>query len=210
MERGSSMKIERVNDYYHPNFSQEILKQHHAFLVDGVPCSFNQVDATTAVLLQPELACEPLFEEFHFYSEHILAILDTKGVVLKSYPSYVRTKVFIDDLMPSQWILPQSRYHACESFVFDGDDLILPVTKDALTGRYVVLDGHARLKVAYDRGMKEVYVFETRCSSFIYKFVDEARKRKILHVQDMKVIDDDTYQKEWNTFCDQLFSGFAF
>lgn len=205
------MYIQRIDGYNHPTINQEILKQHHAFLIDNTTIvTFKQIEPTKAILYQPEYGSEPLYEEFHFYSEHISTIVDEQGQVLKSYPKKEMKKVSIDTLMPSQFMIDENKYQACKTFVSSDKDLMIPVIKDVLSGHYVILDGHTRLKVALDQGVSEAYVFETKANASIFKFVEEARKRKILHVQDMKVVDGDTYQKDWNQWCDAFFNGFAF
>ena len=68
------------------------------------------------------------------------------------------------------------------------------------------MDGHTRLKAAIDLGYTSVQVYQDDYDDTIFHFVDEAIRRNIRNVYDMKVISSEEYKIKWDKFCDDLFS----
>lgn len=44
-----------------------------------------------------------------------------------------------------------------------------------------------------------------KTDEWVYKFVEEARKRNVFTPKDMKLISHKEYEEKWNRFCDKIF-----
>lgn len=94
---------------------------------------------------------------------------------------------------------------AVASFINTSKDVIVPVTKDS-QGRYISLDGHSRLKVALDKGIPTVNVYESQADAYISDFVQEAKSRQIESISDVSVLSHADYQSNWIDYCTDYFN----
>ncbi len=204
------MEIVRINSYNDPRFAQNVLLQHGAFLADDEPCSFEIIGRDSAVLCCPTRFCQQeideLLDEFRFYAEHITTFYNKEGVLLRNYPPVALFSVELSQLQPSQFYVDEDKLAAISSFVKSGEDVIIPLTPEKETGRFVSLDGHTRLYRAYQLGCRTVYGFLTEdTGGYIRHFVAEAKKQGVFSPCDIVVLPHEQYRKKWDDFCDAFF-----
>lgn len=200
-------KIERVNTYTHPLFSEKVLKQHGAFLLNGSQPYEVEIISETDAVVRGERAdlYEKVIEEFRFFAEHITRFFDEEGTLVKEFPKVELFRVPIEKIQPSQFYVDESKMEAVASFVKTEQDVVIPLGKSE-TG-YISLDGHTRLKVAIEKGFTHVYGFLTEVEEYVEWFVTEARKRGITSAAQMEKLSHEEYDIKWNGFCDSFFSG---
>ncbi len=200
------MKIERIDTYSDPRFPQKLLYQHNCFLADGEPCAFEIISGHEAIIHCEDASKLPLLiDEFRFFACHITVFYD-KSRKLVSQLSPVRSfPVSIKDIQPSQFYIDRDKLDAVKQFIFTADDIIVPVLRYG--ERFISLDGHTRLYLAALNGWETVNAVEDVSDSYIYGFVSEAERRKILTASDMELVDHGTYEIKWNQFCDDFFAN---
>ena len=179
------MAIKRINTYSDSRFSPEALRQHGCFLVDGTPCEVRIVAADTAVVTGcPEKHLAALIESFRFNAPHITRFLDAQGQLLTQLPLVETFPVRLRDIQPSQFFVDEEKLAAVRTFVHRAEDVIVPVARHE--GRFISLDGHTRLLLA---------------------FAAEAAKRSVHAPADMTVLSHSDYQVQWNAFCDAFIAS---
>ena len=109
----------------------------------------------------------------------------------------------IKDIQPSQFFVDLDKVKAIETFIEGEEDIIIPLIK--MEDRFISLDGHTRLYYAVSKGYSSVKGYLTEGGSYIYGFVDEARKRNIFSPYELKLISHEEYEIKWNKFCDDFF-----
>lgn len=203
------MEIERINTYRDARFSRKVLYQHGCFLADGVPCEVEIVSDWEAVVrgAKPE-AYEAVIERFRFYTPHITCFYDENRTVLREYPPAKLLTVRLDQIQPSQFYVDQEKIHAVSSFLRKAEDIIIQVLpwEDASgQRRYISLDGHTRLYYAVTQGWDHVRAVEETTDDWVYRFVEEAKKRGVSCPADLVPLDHEAYEEKWNRFCDRFF-----
>ncbi len=207
------MEIKRVNGYSDPRFSREVLCQHGAFLVDGVPWSFHIVSDCAAVVSAPAASQEALrevVEVFRYYSGHVTEFYDGAGSSLLRLPPVERWEVEILQLQPSQFSVDREKCAAVGEFIHRAADLIIPVA-DLEDGALAVLDGHTRLYTAWQRGIHTAMVYycaqEDEERTDTAAFVQEAWRRGIFHIWDMAAYSPAEQAEKWIGWCNAYFAG---
>ncbi|WP_322173816.1 hypothetical protein [Acutalibacter caecimuris] len=200
--------ITRIDTYGDPRFSQAVLDQHGAFLVDGEPYEVEVVGEHTARIrgARRELYAV-VIEDFRFYAGHICDFYDMAGEMVAQYPPVERFAVKLDDLQPSQFYVDQEKLAAVRTFVKGPADVVVPVMP--WEGRYISQDGHTRLAAAVDLGFDKVFAFIEPANGYILGFVEEARKRGVHTPYDLPVIPHGEYVVKWHRFCDVYFDRMA-
>lgn len=199
-------EIERVNSYKDSRFSPVILRQHGAFLVNGVPCQVEIAGPQEAVVCGEAREFYPqLIEDFRFYAEHICRFFDKEGALLAEFPAVNRFPVKLQDLQPSQFFVDQEKLAAVETFITGSKDIVIPVVESC--GRLVSLDGHTRLAAAVKQGVDMVFAFFTGGGDYVENFVEEARNRGVFSPYDLPIIPHSEYEVKWNRFCDEFFAN---
>lgn len=203
------MDIERINEYDDDRFSKEILFQHGAFVVDGkYPCSFRIIGENSAVVEYHDYGSVfPIIDEFRFYTEHINVFYDNKGKIIAEFPPVSLRELPLDEIQPTQFYVDEDKLKAVSNFIHCGKDIIVPVLWDSRIERYISLDGHTRMYYAYINGWNKIKVYDSCSNDYIFGFADEARKRKIFKVSDMKKLSHKEYDICWNKFCDDYFAN---
>lgn len=204
------MDIERINQYCDRRFSEDVLLQHGAFVVDGkYPCSFKITGDNTAVVEYHDYnAVLPIIEEFRFYTEHITVFYDTKGNLIAEFPPVVIKRLSLDEIQPSQFYVDEDKLKAISAFIHSENDIIIPVLFDGSVGRHISLDGHTRMFYAYLQGWKTVNVFEgSGVGDYIFWFAKEAIKRGITKPSEIKRLSHKEYEVRWNKFCNDFFAN---
>lgn len=203
------MDIERINTYTDARFPQEVLYQHGAFLVDGVPWAFRVISDHEAVISGPDVnpaAVPEAVKDFRFYAEHITVFYNEEGACLLRLPPVERREIEIDSLQPSQFSVDREKCAAVGRFIHSAANIVIPVT--ALEdGSLCVLDGHTRLYEAWRQGVRTAMVFDVPGWGGLSNFVKEAQKRGIYHIRDMAVYSPEEQKKNWHDWCDAYFAA---
>lgn len=200
------MNINRINTYDDPRFSETVLNQHGAFLVDDEPYEIEVISDFEAMVRGREEAVFPkLIEEFRFYTPHITRFLSDHGDVVAEFP---REKVFelsIEDIQPSQFFVDEEKLAAVGTFIQKAEDIIIQVAP--YQGSYLSLDGHTRLFYAVTKGWTNVRAVESHTDPCLYDFAEEARKRGVTSPQTMVLLPHADYVEKWDSFCDDFFAA---
>lgn len=197
------MFVERVNEYTDERFEREVLNQHGAFLIYDRPYSVKIVSLHTAVVSgEDKNLFEAVIETFRYYAEHITVFIDEQGNIVKKYPDVKLFPVNLYDIQPSQLFVNENKLEAVSTFVNTSEDVVIPLMKNE--GEYISLDGHTRMKAAELKGIETVYGFRSHDEDYGIAFSREAKKRKITSIKDVKVLNDEDYDRKWIQFCENI------
>ena len=124
------MNITRIDSYYDNRFSQNVLNQHGAYVIEDEPYEIEIISKDSAVIRgkEPSLYAE-LIEQFRFHAPHICSFLDDSGAIVKKYPVEDKIKIKLEDIQPSQFFIDKDKLDAVKSFVNCEDDIIIQVIK---------------------------------------------------------------------------------
>lgn len=199
------VKIQRVNAYDDVRFSEKVLKQHGAFVInDELLCEVEIIGNFEAVIRgEVEEFYDEIIDEFRFYAEHICRFYNEKNELIKAFEPLELFHVRMRDIQPSQFYADEDKVEAVKSFIREPDDIIIPLIKDGES--YISLDGHTRLAVAVELGYEYVLGFLTESNEYVLAFAKEAKKRGIHTPHDLKRVPHDEYEIVWNKFCDEFF-----
>ncbi|MEA4875866.1 MAG: hypothetical protein RR598_09525 [Anaerorhabdus sp.] len=195
----------RIDDYKNLDINQNICNQHGVFRMnDNTLATVEIISQDSAVVQLENNEClNELIEEFRFYAEHITHFYNKKLELLKEFPHKNLIEIDIFELQPSQFFVNEDKVNAVSSFVNSSKDVVIPIIKK--DEMIIVLDGHTRLYAASMKGIKTVFVFDTETEQYIYDFVQEAQRRNIKNVSDLKRLSHEDYEKEWYSYCDNYF-----
>ncbi|MFV0551156.1 MAG: hypothetical protein ACK5L6_04415 [Anaerorhabdus sp.] len=195
----------RIDDYKNLDINQNICNQHGVFRMnDNTLATVEIISQDSAVVQLENAEClTELIEEFRFYAEHITRFYNTKFELLKEFPHKNLIEIDIFELQPSQFFVNEDKVNAVSSFVNSSKDVIIPIIKK--DEMIIALDGHTRLYAASMKGIKTVFVFDTETDQYIYDFVEEAQRRNIKNVSNLKRLSHEDYEKEWYSYCDNYF-----
>lgn len=198
------MKIKRIDTYNNLLFSEKVLFQHGAFLVDEKPYEVEIISETTAIIRgENRKIYDDLIEEFRFYSPHIYEFIDDKGNIVKKFPEIQLIEININEIQPSQFYVDEEKIAAISNFIKKQKDIIIQVIP--YKNGYISLDGHTRIYYAVMQKWNKVRTVIGKTDDWVYKFVEEAQKRNIFTPKDMKLISHKEYEKKWDQFCDKIF-----
>lgn len=199
------MNVKRINTYQDPRFSQTVLRQHGAFVIEDEPYEIEIVSQFEAVVRGSKKAVYPrLIEEFRFYAPHITRFLRESGDVLAEFPPVNVFTLSLEDIQPSQFYVDQDKIAAVGTFLNRAEDIIVQVTP--WDGRWISLDGHSRMYYAVMQGWTHIRAVKEDAFDCLYEFAEEAKKRRITRPKDMKLVSHREYEKNWNQFCDDFFA----
>lgn len=199
------MDIVRVNSYHDPRFSQIVLNQHGAFLIDGCPYEVEIISSHEAIVRGCKQDFYPsLIEEFRFFAPHITVFYDEDKNIIKEHSPVELLSIPLKSIQPSQFFVDEEKLSAVSTFLTNPDDIIIQVLRQGDT--YISLDGHTRLFYAVQRGWTHVRAIEEESADYIYGFVGEAKKQGIFSPYDLAVISHEQYEIKWNKFCDDFFN----
>ena len=124
------MDITRIDSYYDNRFSQNVLNQHGAYVIEDEPYEIEIISKDSAVIRgkEPSLYAE-LIEQFRFHAPHICSFLDDSGAIVKKYPVEDKIKIKLEDIQPSQFFIDKDKLDAVKSCVNCEDDIIIQVIK---------------------------------------------------------------------------------
>ena len=198
------MDIQRIDTYRDSRFSQTVLNQHGAYLLDGEPYEVEITGRDQAVLRGRNREAFPeLIESFRFHAPHIVCYYDEQGSLIASFPEPERIFIPLESVQPSQFYVDRTKLSAVGTFLSGGEDVVIQVLP--WEGRYVSLDGHTRLYWAYQQGIERIRAVVSETEDWIWTFVNEARARGIYQPGDMKLLEHEEYEILWDRYCDSVF-----
>lgn len=201
------MKIKRINSYKDNRFSQIVLNQHGAYLIDDKPYEIKIISNHEAIIHGNNSSYfNKLIEEFTYHAPHITKFYDENNQVIIELPQVEYINLSIDFIQPSQFYVDLDKLNAVSTFIKNEDDIVIQVMK--YQERYVSLDGHTRLFYALQKGYKVVKaVICNEENDWVHQFVKEAQRRNIYGIKDMILVNHDEYEVLWNDYCDSLFKN---
>ena len=199
------MEITRINSYDDKRFSIIVLNQHGAYLIDNEPYEIEIVSKDTALVRGKNSSVyDELIEEFRYHAPHVCKFLDDTGAMIKEYPITENTWIELSNIQPSQFYVDEDKLEAIKSFINSEEDIVVQVIP--WNNRFISLDGHTRLYLAYLLGFRQVKAVIVEQEEWVWQFVREAQKRGIISPKDMTLLSHGDYEVEWNQFCDTLFA----
>ena len=99
--------------------------------------------------------------------------------------------------------LNQNRIQELKPY-FNPNDTVIPVT--ILDEEYVILDGHHRVYLAYEEGMKMVDVYLDEKSPQIEEFLYLAKEQNMKHIKDLSILSNQEYTDLWIAFKEKFFT----
>lgn len=201
------LDIECINSYEDNRFSEKALRQHGAFVVNGV--FFYEVLITgiseAVITGENRKYYEAVIEYFRFFAEHITTFRDAQGNMVKEYPKVELFEIPLKNIQPSQFYVDKSKKKEVSTFIHAKEDVIIPLKK--FENEAISMDGHTRMAVAVEKELDNVLAFwSAEEADYLEYFVTEAQKRNIYTPYDLTELEHDEYEEKWNGFCDAYFA----
>lgn len=199
------MEIKRVTEYNNPLFSQIVLKQRGAFLIDEEPYEIEIISSDSALVRGKNREnFKKLIEQFRYYSPHINNFFDENDKKIISYEKEPILTLEVDKIQPSQFYIDEDKVNTLKGFIKNSKDIVIQVVKS--DDGYICVDGHTRLFIAFLKNFKNVLAIETEFEDDTNYFVSQAKKRNIFTITDLKLVSHSDYEKLWLNFCDSYFN----
>ena len=193
------MEIKRVTEYNNPLFSQIVLNQKGAFLIDEEPYEIEIISSDSAsVKGKNRENYKKLIEYFRYYSPHINNFFDENNKKIISFEKKPVLTLEVDKIQPSQFYIDEDKVNALENFIKNSKDIVIQVVKS--DKEYICIDGHTRLFIAFLKNFKTEFDDDTNY------FVFQAKKRNIFTIKDLKLVSHSDYKKLWLNFCESYFN----
>ena len=174
------LDIERINSYEDNRFSEKALRQHGAFVVNGIFFYEVLITGTSEAVITGENRkyYEAVIEYFRFFAEHITTFRDVQGNMVKEFPKVELFEIPLKNIQPSQFYVDKSKKKEVGTFIHTKEDVIIPLKK--FGNEIVSMDGHTRMAVAAEKGLDTVLAFwSAEEADYLEYFVTEAQKRNI-------------------------------
>ena len=199
------MEIKRVTEYNNPLFSQIVLNQRGAFLIDEEPYEIEIISSDSALVRGKNREnFKKLIEYFRYYSPHILNFFDENDKKIISFEKKRVLNLEVDKIQPSQFYIDEDKVNALKSFIKNSNDIIIQVIQS--DEGYICVDGHTRLFIAFLKNFKTVHAIETEFDDDTNYFVSQAKKRNIFTIKDLKLVSHNDYKNLWIDFCNSYFN----
>lgn len=199
------MEIKRITEYNNSLFSEIVLKQRGAFLIDEEPYEIEIISSDSALVRGKNREnLKKLIEYFRYYSPHILNYFDEDDKKIISFEKEPLLILEVDKIQPSQFYIDEDKVNALKGFIKNSKDIVIQVVKS--DDGYICVDGHTRLFIAFLKNFKTVLAIETEFDDDTNYFVSQAKKRNIFTIKDLKLVSHSDYKKLWNDFCDSYFN----
>lgn len=199
------MEIKRVTEYNNPLFSQIVLNQRGAFLIDEEPYEIEIISNDSAFVRGKNREnYKKLIEYFRYYSPHINNFFDENNKKIISFEKKPVLTLEVDKIQPSQFYIDEDKVNALKSFIKNSKDIVIQVVKS--DGGYICVDGHTRLFIAFLKNFKNVLAIETEFEDDTNYFVSQVKKRNIFTIKDLELVSHSDYKKLWLNFCDSYFN----
>ena len=199
------MEIKRVTEYNNPSFSQIVLNQRGAFLIDEEPYEIEIISNDSAFVRGKNREFfKKLIEYFRYYSPHINNFFDENNKKIISFEKKRVLTLEVDKIQPSQFYIDEDKLNALKSFIKNSKDIVIQVVKS--DEGYICVDGHTRLFIAFLNNFKTVHAIETEFDNDTNYFVSQAKKRNIFTIKDLKLVSHNDYKNLWIDFCNSYFN----
>lgn len=199
------MEIKRVTEYNNPLFSQIVLNQRGAFLIDEESYEIEIISSDSALVRGKNREnFKKLIEYFRYYSPHILNYFYDNDKKIISFEKKPVLTLEVDKIQPSQFYIDEDKVNALKGFIKNSKDIVIQVVKS--DDGYICVDGHTRLFIAFLKNFKNVFAIETEFDNDTNYFVSLAKKRNIFTIKDLELVSHSDYKKLWNDFCDSYFN----
>ena len=199
------MEIKRITEYNNLLFSEIVLKQRGAFLIDEEPYEIEIISSDSALVRGKNREnFKKLIEYFRYYSPHINNFFDENNKKIISFEKKSLLILEVDKIQPSQFYIDEDKVNALESFIKNSKDIVIQVVKS--DEGYICVDGHTRLFIAFLKNFKTVHAIETEFDNDANYFVSQAKKRNIFTIKDLKLVSHSDYKNLWIDFCDSYFN----
>ena len=201
------LDIERINSYEDNRFSEKVLRQHGAFVVNGIFFYEVLTTGTSEAVITGENRkyYEAVIEYFRFFAEHITTFRDVQGNMVKEFPKVELFEIPLKNIQPSQFYVDKSKKKEVGTFIHTKEDVIIPLKK--FGNEIVSMDGHTRMAVAAEKGLDTVLAFwSAEEADYLEYFEKKEKKRNIYTPHDLTKLEHDEYEEKWNGFCDAYFA----
>lgn len=199
------MEIKRVTEYNNSLFSQIVLNQRGAFLIDEEPYEIEIISNDSAFVRgKNRKNFKKLIEYFRYYSPHINNFFDENNKKIISFEKKPVLTLEVDKIQPSQFYIDEDKLNALKSFIKNSKDIVIQVVKS--DEGYICVDGHTRLFIAFLNNFKTVHAIETEFDNDTNYFVSQAKKRNIFTIKDLKLVSHNDYKNLWIDFCNSYFN----
>lgn len=199
------MEIKRVTEYNNPLFSQIVLNQRGAFLIDEEAYEIEIISNDSAFVRGKNREnFKKLIEYFRYYSPHINNFFDENNKKIISFEKKPVLTLEVDKIQPSQFYIDEDKVNALKGFIKNSKDIVIQVVKS--DDGYICVDGHTRLFIAFLKNFKTVLAIETEFDDDTNYFVSQAKKRNIFTIKDLELVPHSDYKKLWLNFCDSYFN----
>ncbi|MEB3073591.1 ParB/RepB/Spo0J family partition protein [Parvimonas sp. C2] len=199
------MEIKRITEYNNSLFSEIVLKQRGAFLIDEELYEIEIISSDSALVRGKNREnFKKLIEYFRYYSPHILNYFDENDKKIISFEKKPVLTLEVDKIQPSQFYIDEDKLNALKSFIKNSKDIVIQVVKS--DEGYICVDGHTRLFIAFLNNFKTVHAIETEFDDDTNYFVSQAKKRNIFTIKDLKLVSHSDYKNLWIDFCDSYFN----
>ena len=122
------MEIKRVIEYNNPLFSQIVLNQRGAFLIDEEPYEIEIISSDSALMRGKNREnYKKLIEYFRYYSPHINNFFDENNKKIISFEKKPALTLEVDKIQPSQFYIDEDKVNALKSFIKNSNDIIIQV-----------------------------------------------------------------------------------
>ena len=200
------MDIKRVDGYDNKEFSQNALLQHGCYTICGKPYEVEITSASSAVVRgeNSENYLE-LIEYFRFHAPHICLFYNEGGDLIAEYSRPQFFEISLAKIQPSQFYIDIEKLNAVRTFIKSKRDIVIQVIPWG--ERYIALDGHTRLYLAGSMGFSSVFAVLSETDDWVWKFVEEARRRGVCVPANMTLLSHEEYLVQWDAYCDSVFAS---
>ncbi|MDE6945984.1 MAG: hypothetical protein K2P14_02245 [Anaeroplasmataceae bacterium] len=172
----------------------ENMVYHYEFII-------NRNEAT--IISDTSLYYTELIDFFRQDNAFITVFKTKDGSFYKAFDPVFTFKLPLSILQVSTMFLNQNRIQELKPY-FNPNDTVIPVT--ILDEEYVILDGHHRVYLAYEEGMKMVDVYLDEKSPQIEEFLYLAKEQNMKHIKDLSILSNQEYTDLWIAFKEKFFT----
>ncbi len=143
---------------------------------------------------------DKLIQEFLWLSPFVKSIFVDGDMIFNENAREIK-KVLIDELIPNQYSIAQSKYNNVKSWLSRVEELVVGAFE--YQNNFYVIDGHSRLKAAKELGMKECFIYEEQQTPFFVELIDWCREKGVANIDDVVINPDSVHQIEWIDRCQE-------
>ena len=175
------LDIERINSYEDNRFSEKVLRQHGAFVVNGIFFYEVLITGTSEAVITGENRkyYEAVIEYFRFFAEHITTFRDVQGNMVKEFPKVELFEIPLKNIQPSQFYVDKSKKKEVGTFIHTKEDVIIPLKK--FGNEIVSMDGHTGWRLRQRKGWIGAGFLVSGRGRLSGIFCDRSTKKKYLH-----------------------------